>query len=275
MGLMQRLFGPKRIDEPEIRTISDWDSIPVTPGEPREAGGPGGSAGGQTRTVLIDSPDSGPEVAELKPIGVVVPRNKQELMEELRKNYADVIELVRKVNIHLDEQSSRLAEQESRGREMIEIARQIPALLSALPKLAEQNTQLLGLVERLANESASGNEALRSALAEQAEATAKSGRDLAGAIDAAKANIAGGVRDAAAAHGRTGEALGAQLTSVRTATEANAASFEAARVQLEARADDLRKAMRQHQKWSLVATIIGLVAIVATGVVGVVLFTHT
>ena len=263
MGLMQRLFGPKRIEETEVRTI-DWDSIPATPRDEMPA-----------RTILIDSPDSGPEVAEIKPIGVVVPKNKQELMEELRKNYADVIELVRKVNSHLDDQSSRLAEQEARGRELVEIARQIPALLATLPKLAEQNTQLLGLVERLTNESAAGNESLRAAVADQTRAAAESSAAVTSAISAAAQD-----------QRRSGEALGAtinaaifnsastitdQLGAVHSATESTVRTFDAARIQLEARADDLRKAMDQHRKWSLAATVIGVVAIVATAVVAVVL----
>jgi cobalamin biosynthesis Mg chelatase CobN len=277
MGLMQRLFGPKRADDLEIRTV-DWESMPTTP---REAPEP------RLGTVLIDSPDSGPEVAEVRPIGVVVPKNKQELMEELRKNYADVIELVRKVNTHLDDQGSRLAEQESRGRELMEIARQIPTLLATLPRLAEQNTALLGLVERLAAESAAGNEALRQAVTDQTRATAESSAALAAAIDTAKSGIAASVRTAADEQRRAGEStaatlnaaitssastLGEQLGSVQSAAEASARSFDAARTQLEARADELRKAMDQHRTWSMVATIVGVVALIGTGVVAVVLF---
>ncbi len=270
MGLMQRLFGPKRsggVDDTDVRTI-DWDPTPQNHATSTPSHG----------TILIDSPDSGPEVAEIKPIGVVVPRNKQELMEELRKNYADVIELVRKVNTHLDDQGARLTEQESRGRELVEIARQIPALLATLPKLAEQNVQLLGLVERLANESAIGNESLRTAIADQTRATGESA-----------AAVTASISSAAQDQRRAGEALGAtinsaitsstaaltdQLVGVQSATEANARTFDAARIQLESRADELRKAMDQHRTWSVIATVIGVCAIIGTAVVAVVLLTR-
>lgn len=271
MGLMQRLFGPKRFEDTEIRTV-DWDAIPATPRDETPH---------SPRTVPIHSAESDePEVAELKPIGAVAPRNKQELMEELRKNYADVIELVRKVNSHLDDQGSRLAEQEARARELVEIARQIPGLLATLPKLAEQNTQLLGLVERLANESAAGNEALRQAVSDQTRAAAESSAAVTAAIEATRTGISASVRTAAEEQRRSGEALGAsinaaisssttalgdQLGSVHSAAEAGARSFDAARAQLEARADELRKAMDQHRKWSIISAIIGVVAILGVG----------
>jgi len=274
MGLMQRLFGPKRgaaVDDAEVRTI-DWASTVSTPRDEPAFAQRGGA---DATAVLIDSPEPAPEVAQPRPIDVpptvVVPRNKQELMEELRKNYADVIELVRKVNSHLDDQSSRLAEQESRGRELMEIARQIPTLLATLPRLAEQNAALLGLVERLAGESAGGNEALRAAIAQQTRTTAESGAALASAITATTAGLAASVQESTEVQRRSGEALGEQLGSIRAASQAAATGFEAARAQLQVQAEDLRRAMNQHRRWSLIATVIGVVAIVATAVIAVVL----
>jgi DNA repair exonuclease SbcCD ATPase subunit len=63
--------------------------------------------------------------AEFKPL-----RNKQELFEELQKNYREVVQLVRKVDTHLDEDADR-------SRKLADIADRVDRTLPSIEKLGE------------------------------------------------------------------------------------------------------------------------------------------
>ncbi len=98
-------------------------------------------------TVMIDDPVTGThEIAEIKPLGVIAPRNKQELVEELRKNYTEVIELVRRTNAHLDDQARRQSAQEQRQGQLIDLTREMAASLAAIQ---QHNGLLLDALARL------------------------------------------------------------------------------------------------------------------------------
>lgn len=69
------------------------------------------------------------------------PRNKQELFEELQKNYREVVDLVRKVDNHLDRNDKRASE-------MLDIARRVDQALPALAEFpSEMRTHLAELRE--------------------------------------------------------------------------------------------------------------------------------
>lgn len=64
-----------------------------------------------------------------------VPKNRQELLNELRKNYSEVLGLVRKVDGHLDEQSHR-------SDRLLELAESSARNMECLPDLVEQNRRV-------------------------------------------------------------------------------------------------------------------------------------
>lgn len=68
---------------------------------------------------------------------------KQELFEELRRNYAEVLELVRKVDGHLDLQQQR-------SERLLQIAERIPEALATLPELRKQNDRVIDALDRIA-----------------------------------------------------------------------------------------------------------------------------
>jgi uncharacterized phage infection (PIP) family protein YhgE len=71
------------------------------------------------------------------------PRNKQELLEELQKNYREVVELVRKVDVHLDRD-------ETRSQEFVSIARRVDETLPSLENAPERlNDAIQTLSERV------------------------------------------------------------------------------------------------------------------------------
>lgn len=65
------------------------------------------------------------------------PRNKQELLEELQQNYREVVDLVRKVDDHLDRN-------EQRAGEMLAIARRVDQALPALTEFPAEMRAHLG-----------------------------------------------------------------------------------------------------------------------------------
>jgi len=69
-------------------------------------------------------------------------RNKQELLSELRRNYSEVVGLVRKVDQHLDQQSRRS------GR-MLELAEDANTKMDALPRLADSTDRIAESVAQL------------------------------------------------------------------------------------------------------------------------------
>jgi len=97
--------------------------------------------------VAVLAPDEEPEVdareaSDDRP-SLPSPRNKQELIAELQKNYAEVLELVRKVNAHLDRQ-------EDRSARLMAIVDRLPNAIDSLDDLRGQNDRLLAAVERSA-----------------------------------------------------------------------------------------------------------------------------
>ena len=63
------------------------------------------AAGAPAGVEPLGTDDSGEDDRERSPI--LAPRNRQELVKELQKNYAEVLGLVRKVDDHLDTQTHR------------------------------------------------------------------------------------------------------------------------------------------------------------------------
>jgi len=67
---------------------------------------------------------------------------KQELITEIQKNYKEVLELVRRVQTHLDEQ-------EDRSARLMEIMERLPDALDRIPEHREQTERLITAVETL------------------------------------------------------------------------------------------------------------------------------
>lgn len=200
---------------------------------PRPGHGPGA-------TVMVDDPVTGThEIAEIKPLGVIAPRNKQELVEELRKSYTEVIDLVRKTNAHLDDQARRQSAQEQRQSQLVELTREMATslaaiqqhnglLLDALARLSlgqDRNTAAQGEIRdaiELGRQDASQTgrqlheslEAIRS-LTDQSHATQRESLAAVQAVQVASEAS----REAQATMDQTLRGVGSSLSSMHTATE--------------------------------------------------------
>ena len=84
-----------------------------------------------------------PGLAASEPADDLPPiRNKQELLSELRRNYSEVVGLVRKVDNHLDQQSHR-------SSRMLQLAEDANTKMDALPRLADSTDRIADSVAQL------------------------------------------------------------------------------------------------------------------------------
>lgn len=88
---------------------------------------------------------------------------KQELITELQKNYKEVLEVVRRVQTHLDEQ-------EARSTRLMEIVEGVPSALDQLSEHKEQNERLIMAVERLNDTASTSHDVSQQSLRELAKA---------------------------------------------------------------------------------------------------------
>jgi len=158
---------------------------------------------GDESTDSADSPVSSEQVGLEDRRGVIVaPRNRQELLAELQKNYAEVLELVRKVSSHLDDQ-------ESRANRLMEIAERLPQAMETLPHLQQQNAEMLSAVHRLVELNVSQDERSQDSIEQLAtirdrlEDSQQSQQQLV----ATMAEFRGSIGDVSRASDRVGQAL--------------------------------------------------------------------
>ncbi len=76
------------------------------------------------------------------------PKSKQELLAEIQRNYQEVLELVRKVDGHLDESSGR-------SQRLVELAERVPDGMTTLIELKNQNEVVTHAIERITEIAAS------------------------------------------------------------------------------------------------------------------------
>ncbi|TVQ31860.1 MAG: hypothetical protein EA376_07685 [Phycisphaeraceae bacterium] len=132
------------------------------------------TAEGKPLEIEIDRDDEGAldreigQLAERRP-GAPAPRNKNEMIAELQKNYEEVLELVRKLDGHLDLQ-------ERRAERLMEIAERIPAAMDAIPEIRDQGARMVEAVDRLAEATREGDERVAEAVAGVGEHVQRTGQ---------------------------------------------------------------------------------------------------
>ncbi len=217
-GIGRMFGGRKQAAKPaQTNPLMTWNGA-----APAEADEPDALDGFELET--DESGLRGDRVLEAKPdraLAAQSPKNRQELLTELQKNYAEVLNLVRKVDAHLDRQDQR-------SERLLELAQEATGRLERLDHLAKlDRLEKLDQLDEIRSESSAAAEAIRElgALArdgqtrtegrlEEQNAVLSSMRDLmhnaerhdeeiATSLDAFR-NSMGGMADAT---GRLGEAL--------------------------------------------------------------------
>lgn len=184
---------------------------------------------------------------------VRTPKNRQELIEELQKNYAEVVTLVRKMDGHLDRQDKRSVR-------LLEIAETLPTAIEDLSAIRNQHSKLSEAIDSLTaatKQNSSSNEAAQSlqiqALGEVRsllESSEGHERRVAESLDEFKASIG----EVATSTGKLGGVLeGMDSRQAR-------------------RENELKAAIESGQKWMATAVVLGLVCLGIVVIVGVLAF---
>lgn len=148
---------------------------------------------------------------EVRPVSLAgAPRNKQEMLEELHRNYREVLELVRKVGAHLDDSSERARRSVELSERTLEVLENLPAALNAPAdqRHREQAGALSELIVEHRAASVRAGEAL-DRLAEHAQHTRAAQEGLAAGVAEFHAGV-GGVASAAERTARSMDDLVAQ-----------------------------------------------------------------
>jgi len=172
-----RLADAIAVHEPVAIDLSDAGNE-----RPERAASPGDSS-----IYLTIEPDT-TDMAEEKRLSAK--KAKQELLTELQKNYKEVLDLVRRVQAHLDVQ-------EERSTRLMEIVERVPSALEQLPEHRAQNERLIGVVEKLSEVSRSSHTLSQQSVRELAKAneqlklSAQSDHDLVESMEQFRGTVDG------------------------------------------------------------------------------------
>ncbi len=170
------------------------------------------------------------------------PKSKGEMLAELQKNYSEVMELIRKVSNHLDEQNDR-------SIRLMEIAERIPEALDTLPELRTQNAEILVALKNAADDTRARDERAAESLdllVDRLEEGRESDRVLVGTM----AEFRGTLREMADTNEKTGTTL----------SDMNQRNM--------AREQELHSILQLTRRWITIATVVGVVLVmVATAAV--------
>lgn len=181
------------------------------------------------------------------------PRNKQELVEELQKSYAEVVTLIRKVDGHLDSQDKR-------SERLLTIAETLPAALEDISEVRRQHAQLAEAIDRLTQATREGTTKSESSRAAQLETLGEVRTLLQSAGDHER---------------RVADSLDefkGSIVQVATSTDKLGAVLEGMDSRQQRRENDLRQAIESGQKWMATAVVLGIVCLGIVVVAGVLAF---
>ncbi len=192
------------------------------------------------------------------------PKNRQELLNELRKNYTEVLGLVRKVDTHLDEQSRR-------SERLLELAEKSARQLEVLPELAESNRRvadaLADLVE-LTRDARTRNEAAMDRLTKNAVQQLETAQRQTSALQSVQASMHRS-SEASIEMAQSMSGFGQTLGDVAASTRDLGDTIAAMRETDAEREAELARLVSNSQKWLVAAVVFA--GLVAVGVLALVL----
>jgi hypothetical protein len=180
------------------------------------------------------------------------PRTKQELFEELHRNYREVLHLVRKVNTHLDREQAR-------GDRMLRVAAQVEAVLPKLQALTSMPMQI--------NEHASK---LHAELVEAMRDTSQSDEVRTRRLESALSQISQTMHEGAEGQANLNRTMAAFRETISDANKdarRSTLAIEELAVRSARREEELMKLLADSKRWSAVGLVmcgvVGLIAIAA------------
>ena len=192
---------------------------------------------------------------------IISPRNRQELIKELQKNYTEVLGLVRKVDDHLDTQSHR-------SERLLELAERSARNMDAIPELVEQNRRvadaLNDLIE-LTRDARTRNDAAVDRLNKTAIEQLEAGQRQTAALQSMQSAIhRSGEAEAEMARSITG--FNDTLSDMSASTRDLGDTISQMRETDAEREAELAKLVSSGQKWLIAAVVFcALMAVVVVG----------
>lgn len=179
------------------------------------------------------------------------PRTKQELFEELHRNYREVLHLVRKVNTHLDREQAR-------GDRMLRVAAQVEAVLPKLQALTGMPGEI--------NEHASK---LHAELVEAMRDTNQSDEHRTKRLESALGKISETMNEGTAGQAnlnRTMAAFRETISDANKDAKRSSLAIEEMAVRSARREEELMKLLADSKRWSAVGlAMCGVVGLIAIG----------
>jgi len=252
---------PRTTDEPvsiDLFIEDDEDAEQVDAEESEMIGDPrhGSGSGTEPDGLVIPQEAAPSEIEPRRPVGPA-PKNRQELLNELRKNYTEVLGLVRKVDGHLDEQSHR-------SERLLELAESSARNMECLPELVEQNRRVadaLGDLIELTRDARTRQDAAADRMTKTAVQQLESAQRQTAALQTMQAAMhRAGEADEKMADSISGfnDTLGAMSSSTRDLGD-TIASMRETDAEREA---ELARLVANSQKWLVAAVIAcGLLAV--------------
>ena len=167
------------------------------------------------------------------------PKSRQQVVAELQKSYKDVTDLVKKVNLHLDEQDKR-------SRRMLDIAERVPRALDQIPNLSDNSSKMVDTLTQMAKADRIARERTDMAIEAHGRALDSIGQRLASGEDTEK-RVAGALGDLNTTIGHMTGATDQLSVAIRSVQERDVR-----------RDEDLRRLIGRTQQWMFVA--VGLCA---------------
>ena len=194
---------------------------------------------------------------------IIAPRNRQELVKELQKNYTEVLGLVRKVDDHLDTQSHR-------SERLRELAERSARNMDAIPELVEQNRRVadaLGDLIELTRDARTRNDAAVDRLNKTAIEQLEAGQRQTAALQSMQSAIHRS-GEAEAEMARSIGGFNETLTDMSAATRDLGDTISQLRETDAEREAELAKLVSSGQKWLVAAVVLcALMAVVVVGLV--------
>jgi methyl-accepting chemotaxis protein len=194
---------------------------------------------------------------------IISPRNRQELIKELQKNYTEVLGLVRKVDDHLDTQSQR-------SERLLELAERSARNMDAIPELVEQNRRVadaLGDLIELTRDARTRNDAAVDRLNKTAIEQLEAGQRQTAALQSMQSAIHRS-GEAEAEMARSIGGFNETLTDMSASTRDLGDTISQLRETDAEREAELAKLVSSGQKWLVAAVVLcALMAVIVVGLV--------
>lgn len=185
-------------------------------------------------------------------------KSKQELIAELKQHYAEVIDLVRRVNTHLDEQQER-------ATRLIAIAERMDRAVAVLPEIRDQHARVAASMEELAALTRTTSERADEAFGRQARVFASVEETLRG-VEAASKQLCGSLGEV----NGTLTGVGGAVAGMADATSGLQGVMRSIESRGDARDRQLADLLQANRRWMMMTISIAVAAVVLTAVIAII-----